>query len=139
MECKEMNESLFQYSVHHLQCAGGVFIQVENENEIVIKLYGQAGMPLTYKQQKEIEQVYMSELFYYVHEKEMGRNKLVHVSMNEYIEVILEHIDIEKIQMQKFHLLINKRNDTLQHLLMLFCKDLVVQLHGFMQANKKIM
>ncbi|MBG9577944.1 hypothetical protein ABE42_01575, partial [Bacillus thuringiensis] len=66
-----------------------VFIQVENENEIVIKLYGQAGMPLTYKQQKEIEQVYMSELFYYVHEKEMGRNKLVHVSMNEYIEVIL--------------------------------------------------
>ena len=81
----------------------------------------------------------MSELFYYVHEKEMGRNKLVHVSMNEYIEVILGHIDIEKIQMQKFHLLINKRNDTLQHLLMLFCKDLVVQLHGFMQANKKIM
>ena len=81
----------------------------------------------------------MSELFYYVHEKEMGRNELVHVSMNEYIEVILEHIDIEKIQMQKFHLLINKRNDTLQHLLMLFCKDLVVQLHGFMQANKKIM
>ena len=52
MECKEMNESLFQYSVHHLQCAGGVFIQVENENEIVIKLYDQAGMPLTYKQQK---------------------------------------------------------------------------------------
>lgn len=52
MECKEMNESLFQYSVHHLQCAGGVFIQVENENEIVIKLYGQAGMPLTYKQRK---------------------------------------------------------------------------------------
>ena len=137
MECKEMNESLFQYSVHHLQCAGGVFIQVENENEIVIKLYSQAGMPLTYKQQKEIEQVYMSELFYYVHEKEMGRNELVHVSMNEYIEVILEHIDIEKIQMQKFHLLINKRNDTLQHLLMLFCKDLVVQLHGFMQANKR--
>ena len=52
MECKEMNESLFQYSVHHLQCAGGVFIQVENENEIVIKLYGQAGMPLTYKHKK---------------------------------------------------------------------------------------
>ncbi|MGE7885865.1 sugar phosphate nucleotidyltransferase [Bacillus cereus] len=124
MECKEMNESLFQYSVHYLRCAGGVFIQVENEKEIVIKLYGQAGMPLTYKQQKEIEQVYMSESFYYVHEKEMGRNKLVHVSMNEYIEVILEHIDIEKIQMQKFHLLINKRNDTLQHLLMLFLQRL---------------
>ena len=106
-----------------MQCAGGVFIQVENENEIVIKLYGQAGMPLTYSE-KEIEQVYMSELFYYVMEKEMGRNKLVHVSMNEYIEVILEHIDIEKIQMQKFHLLINKRNDTLQHLLMLFLQRL---------------
>ena len=71
MECKEMNESLFQYSVHQLKCAGGVFIQVENENEIVIKLYGQAGMPLTYKH-KEIEQVYMSELFYYVHGERNG-------------------------------------------------------------------
>lgn len=139
MECKEMNESLFQYSVHHLQCAGGVFIQVENENEIVIKLYGQAGMPLTYKQQKEIEQIYMSELFYYVQEKEMGRNKLVHVSMNEYIEVILEHIDIEKIQMQKFHLLINKRNDTLQHLLMLFLQRLGCTVTWIYASEQKIM
>ena len=76
------------------------FIQ-ENENEIVIKLYGQAGMPLTYKQ-KEIEQVYMSELFYYVMEKEMGRNKLVHVSMNEYIEVILSILISRKYRCRSF-------------------------------------
>ncbi|MGM2833547.1 sugar phosphate nucleotidyltransferase, partial [Bacillus cereus group sp. Bce025] len=31
MECKEMNESLFQYSIQDLQCAGGVFIQAEKE------------------------------------------------------------------------------------------------------------
>ena len=49
----------------------------------------------------------------------MGRNKLVHVSLHDYIEAVLERIDIEKIQKQKFHLLINKRNDMLQHLLML--------------------
>ncbi|MDG2739210.1 hypothetical protein P7M79_29015, partial [Vibrio parahaemolyticus] len=118
MECKEMNESLFQYSIQDLQCAGGVFIQVENEKEVIIKLYGQDGAQLTYKQQKAIEQVYMSESFYYVCEKEMGRNKLVHVSLHDYIEAVLERIDIEKIQKQKFHLLINKRNDMLQHLLM---------------------
>ena len=52
MECKEMNESLFQYSIQDLQCAGGVFIQVENEKEVIIKLYGQDGAQLTYKQQK---------------------------------------------------------------------------------------
>ena len=63
----------------------------------------------------------MSESFYYVCEKEMGRNKLVHVSLHNYIEAVLERIDIEKIK-QKFHLLINKRNDMLQHLLMLFAK-----------------
>ena len=79
----------------------------------------------------------MSELFYYVHEKEMGRNKLVHVSMNEYIEVILGHIDIEKIQMQKFHLLINREMIRCNIYLCSFYKDLVVQLHGFMQANKR--
>ncbi len=62
----------------------------------------------------------MSESFYYVCEKEMGRNKLVHVSLHNYIEAVLERIDIEKIKKQKFHLLINKRNDMLQHLLMLF-------------------
>ncbi|MGQ0517959.1 sugar phosphate nucleotidyltransferase, partial [Bacillus sp. D-CC] len=66
MECKEMNESLFQYSIQDLQCAGGVFIQLENEKEVVIKLYGKDGVQLTYKQQKVIEQVYMSESFYYV-------------------------------------------------------------------------
>ena len=86
-----------------------------------------------------IEQVYMSESFYYVCEKEMGRNKLVHVSLHDYIEAVLERIDIEKIQKQKFHLLINKRNDMLQHLLMLFCKGSDAQLHGFMQVNKRIM
>ncbi|TCJ85776.1 UNVERIFIED_ORG: mannose-1-phosphate guanylyltransferase/phosphomannomutase [Bacillus cereus] len=124
MECKEMNESLFQYSIQDLQCAGGVFIQVENEKEVVIKLYGKDGVQLTYKQQKAIEQVYMSESFYYVCEKEMGRNKLVHVSLHDYIEAVLERIDIEKIQKQKFHLLINKRNDMLQHLIMLFLQRL---------------
>ncbi len=68
----------------------------------------------------------------------MGRNKLVHVSMNEYIEVILGHIDIEKIQMQKFHLLINKRNDTLQHLLMLFLqRDLVVLITWIYASEQK--
>ena len=51
MECKEMNESLFQYSIQDLQCAGGVFIQVEKK-EVIIKLYGQDGAQLTYKQQK---------------------------------------------------------------------------------------
>ena len=40
----------------------------------------------------------MSESFYYVCEKEMGRNKLVHVSLHDYIEAVLERIDIEKIQ-----------------------------------------
>ncbi|PFJ12633.1 nucleotidyltransferase [Bacillus cereus] len=124
MECKEMNESLFQYSIHNLQCAGGVFVQVENEKEVVIKLYGKGGMLLTYKQQKAMEQVYMSESFYYVCEKEMGRNTPVHVSLNDYIEAVLERIDIEQIQKQKFHLLINKRNDMLQHLLMLFLQRL---------------
>lgn len=124
MECKEMNESLFQYSIHNLQCAGGVFVQVENEKEVVIKLYGKDGMLLTYKQQKAIEQVYMSESFYYVCEKEMGQNTPVHVSLNDYIEAVLECIDIEQIQKQKFHLLINKRNDMLQHLLMLFLQRL---------------
>ncbi|MCV5433579.1 hypothetical protein OFN37_31155, partial [Escherichia coli] len=92
--------------------------------EVIIKLYGQDGAQLTYKQQKAIEQVYMSESFYYVCEKEMGRNKLVHVSLHDYIEAVLERIDIEKIQKQKFHLLINKRNDMLQHLLMLFLQRL---------------
>lgn len=134
-----MNESLFQYSIQDLQCAGGVFIQVENEKEVIIKLYAQDGAQLTYKQQKAIEQVYMSESFYYVCEKEMGRNKLVHVSLHDYIEAVLERIDIEKIQKQKFHLLINKRNDMLQHLLMLFCKGLDAQLRGFMQVNRRIM
>ena len=66
--------------------------------EIVIKLYGKDGAQLTYKQQKAIEQVYMSESFYYVCEKEMGRNKLVHVSLHNYIEAVLERIDIEKIK-----------------------------------------
>lgn len=69
MECKEMNESLFRYSIQDLQCAGGVFIQVENEKEVVIKLYGKEGVQLTYKQQKAIEQVYMSEAFYYTCER----------------------------------------------------------------------
>ncbi len=81
MECKEMNESLFQDSIQDLQCAGGVFIQVENEKEVIIKLYAKDGAQLTYKQQKAIEQVYMTESFYYVCEKEMGRNELVHVSL----------------------------------------------------------
>lgn len=124
MECKEMNESLFQYAIHNLQCAGGVFVQVESERGIVIQLYGKEGSFLTYKQQKEIEQVYMSESFYYASEKELGRNKLVHVSANNYVEAVLERIDIETIQKQKFHLLINKRNDMLQHLLMIFLQRL---------------
>ncbi|WP_264448232.1 sugar phosphate nucleotidyltransferase [Bacillus cereus] len=123
MECKEMNESLFQYAIHNLNCAGGVFIQVESDRGIVIKMYGRDGM-LSYKQQKMIEQLYMSESFRYVCEKEMGRSKQVHVSLNNYIEAVLEHIDIEKIQKQKFHLLINKRNDMLQQLLMLFLQRL---------------
>ena len=33
MECKEMNESLFQYSIQDLQCAGGVFIQAEKKRD----------------------------------------------------------------------------------------------------------
>ncbi|PEA27110.1 nucleotidyltransferase [Bacillus cereus] len=123
MECKEMNESLFQYAIHNLNCAGGVFIQVESDRGIVIKMYGRDGM-LSYKQQKTIEQLYMSESFHYVCEKEMGRSKQVHVSLNNYIEAVLEHIDIEKIQKQKFHLLINKRNDMLQQLLILFLQRL---------------
>ena len=44
----------------------------------------------------------MSESFYYVCEKEMGRNKLVHVSLHNYIEAVLERIDIEKIKNRSF-------------------------------------
>ena len=127
----------FQYSIQNLQCAGGVFVQVENEKEVVIKLYGKDGALLTYKQQKAIEQVYMSESFYYVCEKEMGRNNLVHVSLQEYIEAVLEHIDIEKIQTQKFHLLINKRNDMLQQLLMLFLQRLGCTVTWIYAGNKR--
>ena len=48
----QRNERIaFQYSIQDLQCAGGVFIQVENE-KVIIKLYAQDGAQLTYKQQK---------------------------------------------------------------------------------------
>ena len=52
MECKRNERIVFQYSIQDLQCAGGVFIQLENEKEVVIKLYGKDGVQLTYKQQK---------------------------------------------------------------------------------------
>ena len=94
----QRNERItFQYSIQDLQCAGG-FSFKRKKKKIVIKLYGKDGAQLTYKQQKAIEQVYMSESFYYVCEKEMGRNKLVHVSLHNYIEAVLERIDIEKIK-----------------------------------------
>ena len=97
MECKEMNESLFSTAFKICNVRAG-FSFKRKEKEIVIKLYGKDGAQLTYKQQKAIEQVYMSESFYYVCEKEMGRNKLVHVSLHNYIEAVLERIDIEKIK-----------------------------------------
>ncbi len=81
----------------------------------------------------------MSESFYYVCEKEMGRNKLVHVSLHNYIEAVLERIDIEKIKKQKFHLLINKRNDMLQHLLMLFLQRLGCTVTWIYAGEQRIM
>ncbi|KFN03858.1 nucleotidyltransferase [Bacillus clarus] len=124
MECEEMNGSPFQYAIHDLACAGGAFVRLESGKGIVIQLYGEEGIRLTYKQQKELEQLYMSELFPYASNKEIGRNKRVHVSLEQYVESVLKQIDVENIKKQAFHLLINKRNDMLQSLLMSFLQKL---------------
>ena len=44
MECQEMNDSAFQYAIHELGCAGGVFIRFEQEEGIVMQLYGKGGI-----------------------------------------------------------------------------------------------
>ena len=124
MECQEMDESPFQYAIHELECTGGVLVRLEKGKVIVIQLYGKEGLRLTYKQQKEIESLYMSEAFHYAYDKEIGRNKPVQVSLENYVESVLEHVDVAEIQKQQFHLLINKRDDMSQPLLISFLQKL---------------
>ncbi|KEK26199.1 sugar phosphate nucleotidyltransferase [Bacillus gaemokensis] len=124
VECQKMNESAFQYAINEMECAGGVFFRLEREQGLVIQLYGEQGKRLTYKQQKEIENVYMSEAFHYVYDKEIGRNEMVHVCLENYVEAVLEHLDVTKIQKQQFHLLINKRDEMFQPILMSFLQKL---------------
>lgn len=124
MECQEMNDSAFQYAIHELGCAGGVFIRFEQGEGIVMQLYGKGGIQLSYKQQKELEHLYTSETFRYVYDKNLGRNETVHVCLEKYVESVLEHLDIETICKQSFHLLINKRDEMIQPLLISFFKKL---------------
>ncbi|MEN1934780.1 sugar phosphate nucleotidyltransferase [Paenibacillus sp. 102] len=124
MECQEMNDSAFQYAIHELGCAGGVFIRFEQAEGIIMQLYGQGGIRLSYKQQKELEHLYTSEAFHYVYDKDMGRNETVYVCLDKYVEALLAHLDIETIRKQTFHLLINKRDEMIQPLLISFLKKL---------------
>lgn len=124
MECQEMNDSAFRYAINELECAGGIFIRFEQEEGIVIQLYGKEGIRLSYKQQKEMEHLYMSEAFHYVYDKDMGRNETVHVCLEKYVESVLVYLDIETIQKQTFHLLINKRDEMFQSLLISFLRKL---------------
>ncbi|WP_459499428.1 sugar phosphate nucleotidyltransferase [Bacillus sp. C1] len=124
MECQEMNDSAFRYAMNELGCAGGVFIHFEPKEGIVMRLYGKEGIQLSYKQQKELEHLYTSEAFHYVYDKEIGRNEIVHVCLEKYVESILAFLDIEAIQKQTFHLLINKRDEMFQSLLIPFLQKL---------------
>ncbi|MDM5189979.1 sugar phosphate nucleotidyltransferase [Bacillus sp. DX4.1] len=124
MECQEMNDSAFRYTISELGCSGGVFVRQEQEEGIVIELYGRQGTRLSYKQQKEIEHLYMSESFHYVYNKEIGRNEVVHVCLEKYVEKVASYLDIASIQKQQFHLLVNKRDEMFQPLLLSFLQKL---------------
>lgn len=68
----------------------------------------------------------------------MGRNKLVHVSLHDYIEAVLERIDIEKIQNRSSTFLLI-REMICYNIYLCFLQRLDAQLRGFMQVNRRIM
>lgn len=124
VECQEMNESPFQYTIRKLECIGGAFICFTKDQDMRIRFYGKEGRQLTYKQQKEIENLYMAENFRYVSEKEIGENQIIQICLEDYVTAVLEYIDVENIQAQQFHLLINKMDCLLQPLLLSFFQSL---------------
>ena len=137
IECQEMNDSAFQYTIHEKACTGGVFVRLEQEERLVIQLYGAGGMKLSYKEQKEIESLYMSESFRYVYDTEIGKNETIHVCLEKYVDAALEHLDVLTIQKQQLHLLINKSDNMFQALLQLFLQKLGCTVTWVYASEKK--
>lgn len=124
MECQEMNESCFRYATEQTNVVGGVFFYKGQDEKLVIQFYNGEGMGLTYKKQKEIENLYMAESFRYVDCKKIGNDEVIHVCSEMYIESALELIDVPAIKKQQFHLLINKWDEMFQPLLFSFLQKI---------------
>ncbi|CAM4130926.1 nucleotidyltransferase [Bacillus manliponensis] len=124
IECQEAHEACFRYAVEKMNVAGGVFIYRGNDEKIVIELCDENGMGLTHKKQKEIENLYTAESFRYVESKKLGSNEIAYISAQSYVNEALDCVDVEAIRKSRFHLLINKWDETLQPLLLEFLQKL---------------
>ncbi|PGZ98811.1 nucleotidyltransferase [Bacillus pseudomycoides] len=137
MECQEINESCFRYAVGQTNVVGGVFFYKGQDEKLVIQFYNEEGMGLTYKKQKEIENLYMAESFRYVDCKKIGNNEVIHICSEMYIESALQLIDVPAIKKQTFHLLINKWDELLQSLLLSFLQKIGCTVTWIYAVEKK--
>lgn len=137
MECQEINESCFRYAVGQTNVVGGVYFYKGQDEKLVIQFYNEEGMGLTYKKQKEIENLYMAESFRYVDCKKIGNNEAIHVCSEMYIESALQLIDVSAIKKQTFHLLVNKCDEMFQSLLLSFLQKIGCTITWIYAAEKK--
>ncbi len=140
MECQPMSESCFRYAALMEDVAGGVFLSVlqhEDEEKMIVRFYDQDGYPISVRMEKEIESIYMSELYRHVSVTSIGINAEANINEEQYVYSLLRSLNRSLIRNEKFHLLVNKTENPFHNIVLSFLQLLGCSLTWvYSQANE---
>ncbi|MBO9129634.1 sugar phosphate nucleotidyltransferase [Bacillus sp. 165] len=123
LECPEISDACFRYVISKEQVAGGIFVSMnkgEESEQITIRFYNEHGESISSRTEKEIQTIYTAEAFRHVEPMRIGRNMQGGLYEGQYVHSLLEHIQVELIQSERFHLLVNQVDSPFQETVLAF-------------------